>query len=421
LDEKTGVCPKCFGGLDAPEQEEQVSELTSAEKVDLGDGPFATAPSVTIPTLTLDPFGQTSNENAGQGIQLELAGSQNASQVISSQVSPTLEMPTPIDVTTDVPEKKENTAQKQAETVARPQTRFEEMKAKMQMEQQTQPPMQNVQASQAQPFMQNAQASQSQPFMQNAQASQSQPPMQNVQASQAQPFMQNAQVSQSQPPMPASQTAYPGGIPMPMKAPTYDRKHSHGMPFGTQQTQQQTTPHDYPNSGYGQQQTSPYGAQYSPMDNYAGYESYHSPQTEQESTNYANPAYIDQEVTIDPQYTQSVDPRFSQTVNMNMQYNRAQVPIAYPQQSQAEVLNKVKSKNRTTAALLAIFLGSLGGHKFYLENSSAVVYLIITLCTCGAGGTIIGIISIIEGIGYLGMTDEEFQQKLYEEYMARNK
>ena len=67
-------------------------------------------------------------------------------------------------------------------------------------------------------------------------------------------------------------------------------------------------------------------------------------------------------------------------------------------------------KSKTVAGLLAIFLGSLGIHEFYLENNiSGIIRLVITLVTGGWGGAILGIISLIEGIIYLTKSDEEFQ------------
>ena len=67
-------------------------------------------------------------------------------------------------------------------------------------------------------------------------------------------------------------------------------------------------------------------------------------------------------------------------------------------------------KDKTVAALLAIFLGALGVHEFYLgNNTSAIIRLAITLLTCGWGGAILGIISLIEGVIYLTKSDEEFQ------------
>ncbi len=73
-----------------------------------------------------------------------------------------------------------------------------------------------------------------------------------------------------------------------------------------------------------------------------------------------------------------------------------------------------ESKNKIAAGLLAIFLGWLGVHKFYLKQTGlGVIYLL-----CGTVGWvlvlppfIIGIISLIEGIIYLCMSDEEFDAK----------
>ena len=137
------------------------------------------------------------------------------------------------------------------------------------------------------------------------------------------------------------------------------------------------------------------------------------------TANYANPAYVDQEVTYETTYGQPVDPRFSQTVNMNRQYQQAQVPMVY--QQQGAPIQSIEEKSRVTAAILAILLGHLGVHKFYLNHPSAIAYLLVSICTCGAGALVVWVISLIEGIGYLGMTDEEFKQKLYYELNSRNK
>ncbi|GEM_PF-4303276 len=60
-------------------------------------------------------------------------------------------------------------------------------------------------------------------------------------------------------------------------------------------------------------------------------------------------------------------------------------------------------KDRVTAALLAIFLGGLGVHKFYIgKTQSGIIYLIF----CWTG--IPTIIGFIEGIIYLTQTDKEF-------------
>jgi len=68
-------------------------------------------------------------------------------------------------------------------------------------------------------------------------------------------------------------------------------------------------------------------------------------------------------------------------------------------------------KNRGTAALLAIFLGGIGAHEFYLGHAtSGLIRLAI-----GIVGLVIlipaaSIIGLVEGIIYLTKSDEEFQR-----------
>ena len=62
-------------------------------------------------------------------------------------------------------------------------------------------------------------------------------------------------------------------------------------------------------------------------------------------------------------------------------------------------------KSRVTAAILALFLGGLGIHKFYLgQTGIGVVYLIFCWTFIPA------ILGLIEGIMYLCHTDERFQE-----------
>ncbi len=64
---------------------------------------------------------------------------------------------------------------------------------------------------------------------------------------------------------------------------------------------------------------------------------------------------------------------------------------------------------KVIAGVLAILLGWLGIHKFYLGYTSAgIIMLMVTLITCGLAGTVIWVISIIEGVLYLTKSDEEF-------------
>lgn len=69
-------------------------------------------------------------------------------------------------------------------------------------------------------------------------------------------------------------------------------------------------------------------------------------------------------------------------------------------------------KDKTTAGLLAIFLGVFGAHKFYLDNSSTgFVYLALGLCT-----GISMIIGWVEGIRFLVMSKAEFDANFNPRY-----
>ncbi len=79
-----------------------------------------------------------------------------------------------------------------------------------------------------------------------------------------------------------------------------------------------------------------------------------------------------------------------------------------------------RSDKKLAAGLLAILLGSLGIHKFYLGYtkegvilllSTIIIIPLLTVITCGIGGflyPVVLVIPIIEGIIYLTMSDEQF-------------
>jgi TM2 domain-containing membrane protein YozV len=69
----------------------------------------------------------------------------------------------------------------------------------------------------------------------------------------------------------------------------------------------------------------------------------------------------------------------------------------------------VRQDNKKLAAgLLAILLAPFGIHKFFLGyNTEGIIWLIISVCTCG---TITSMLGLIEGIIYLTKTDDEFYQ-----------
>ena len=93
----------------------------------------------------------------------------------------------------------------------------------------------------------------------------------------------------------------------------------------------------------------------------------------------------------------------------------------YLMQSQANTFAGLDlgTKNRVTAAVLAILLGSFGAHKFYLGHNAAG----ITMLAVWASGFLLsslfigalwiwipGLIGLIEGIIYLTKSDEDFEQ-----------
>lgn len=63
-----------------------------------------------------------------------------------------------------------------------------------------------------------------------------------------------------------------------------------------------------------------------------------------------------------------------------------------------------RGKNKVVAGVLAILLGAYGVHHFYLGS---VTSGIICLVTCGA----CGVLSLVEGIMLLIMSDAEFDAK----------
>lgn len=73
------------------------------------------------------------------------------------------------------------------------------------------------------------------------------------------------------------------------------------------------------------------------------------------------------------------------------------------------------TKDHVAAGLLAIFLGGLGIHKFYLGyNTPGFIMLAVTVLgsvfTFGLAGGVVWVISIIEGILYLTKSQSEFEQ-----------
>ena len=66
----------------------------------------------------------------------------------------------------------------------------------------------------------------------------------------------------------------------------------------------------------------------------------------------------------------------------------------------------MSDKNRVAAGVLAILLGGIGAHKFYLgQSGQGILYLLF----CWTGVPLL--IGIVEGLMYLSMSEVEFQNK----------
>jgi TM2 domain-containing membrane protein YozV len=68
----------------------------------------------------------------------------------------------------------------------------------------------------------------------------------------------------------------------------------------------------------------------------------------------------------------------------------------------------MRGKDKTTAGILGILLGSLGVHHFYLgSTTSGIIEIVVTFVTCGIGS----LLGIIEGVMLLVMDQNEFDQR----------
>ena len=74
--------------------------------------------------------------------------------------------------------------------------------------------------------------------------------------------------------------------------------------------------------------------------------------------------------------------------------------------------NGPSGKSRGIAGLLALLMGALGLHYFYIGKTNAgILFLIATLVTCGALGVITQIISVIQAVLFFTCTQQEFEQR----------
>lgn len=91
---------------------------------------------------------------------------------------------------------------------------------------------------------------------------------------------------------------------------------------------------------------------------------------------------------------------------------------AYNQFSQPGVFDAGPSgKCRGVAGLLAIFLGAFGIHYFYLGKTFAgLLFLALTVLSCGVLSPFTGLFSLVQGIVFFTLTQEQFESKYVYSY-----
>ena len=106
------------------------------------------------------------------------------------------------------------------------------------------------------------------------------------------------------------------------------------------------------------------------------------------------------------QATQQIQQAQPQVVYVQQPQPQVIIQQAEPQQIYTNINPAWPIKNKTTAGVLAILLGSIGIHKFYLgQIGKGILYLLF----CWTG--VPSILGLVEGITYLCQSDENFQIK----------
>lgn len=112
--------------------------------------------------------------------------------------------------------------------------------------------------------------------------------------------------------------------------------------------------------------------------------------------------YCGEAAPVQQQYQQ---PQYQQQQYQQQQYQAPPVN-QQPIYQQSEFNPEMSKKSKTTAGILAILLGGLGIHKFYLGKIGMGILYILFCWTY-----IPAIVGVIEGIIYLTSTEEKFYYK----------
>lgn len=116
------------------------------------------------------------------------------------------------------------------------------------------------------------------------------------------------------------------------------------------------------------------------------------------------------ETTPPPQPYVPPQPTYPPPQNYIPQGNmyQPQVPPLYQPMFEDGVDPSWPIKNKTVAGILAILLGTLGVHKFYLgKTTMGIIYLVLTFTAVLA--FVPALLGLIEGITYLTQSEHNFQ------------
>ena len=129
---------------------------------------------------------------------------------------------------------------------------------------------------------------------------------------------------------------------------------------------------------------------------------YQQPRQQPQQQQYQQPQ--PQQYQPQPQYQQQPQQQYQQPYGQQQQYQQP-----YGQQPQyAYGAPGGSGKSKTTAGILGLLLGGLGVHYFYFgKPGGGLLCLLLTVVTCGLWG----ILTLVQCIMMLTMTQEEFDQK----------
>ncbi len=89
---------------------------------------------------------------------------------------------------------------------------------------------------------------------------------------------------------------------------------------------------------------------------------------------------------------------YNNNYNQQPYYN----PPQYQPQTGIEPPPGYVQKSRVVAGILAMLMGTMGIHSFYLGNSSrGIMQLLISLLTCGVGAIVVMIWGVLDGVKLL--------------------